>query len=75
MESSHSVRWLRWALNCTKWSPTKTQWLKANGCIQGEELQRIEKFVFQQPAISSMVSLTDETYAVLIYLVMYALVL
>lgn len=57
MDSSCVVRWLRLAFNCKKWKTTKTQWLKANGCIQEEELKRIEKFVFQQPAVSSMVSL------------------
>ncbi|XP_067933664.1 L-aminoadipate-semialdehyde dehydrogenase-phosphopantetheinyl transferase-like isoform X2 [Watersipora subatra] len=50
-----STRWLRWALNCQLWKPVATQWNHANKCIQEEERQRIEQFVFQAPAISSLI--------------------
>ena len=52
---SHCVKWLRWAFNCKQWKPTASEWLHANRCIQREEIQRIEQFVFQEPAISSLV--------------------
>ena len=52
-----SIKWLRWAFNCTQWKPTALEWIHANKCIQKEEIQRIAQFAFQAPAISSLVNI------------------
>ncbi|XP_064381844.1 L-aminoadipate-semialdehyde dehydrogenase-phosphopantetheinyl transferase-like isoform X2 [Halichondria panicea] len=44
---SNGVR-LRWAVNCTQWSPTRHEWLAALGCLQGEEVERVGSFVYQK---------------------------
>jgi len=59
---TQSIKWLRWAFNCKLWKPTAAEWLQANRCIQGEEMQRIERFVFQSPAISAMVCFYTRKY-------------
>jgi hypothetical protein len=48
---------LRWAFNFGLWRPTKEEWMLAAQCIQTEEKNRIEKFVFKKDAKSAMVRL------------------
>ena len=45
-----AIRGFRWFVNTTKWSPTKEQWLLAVRCVQKEELDRINRFVFKKDA-------------------------
>ncbi|XP_064482227.1 L-aminoadipate-semialdehyde dehydrogenase-phosphopantetheinyl transferase-like isoform X2 [Ornithodoros turicata] len=45
---------VRWAFNCSKWTPTREEWLLASRCIQAEEKDRIGLFYFARDAKASM---------------------
>lgn len=49
------TRSVRWAFNVRAWKPTREQWLYALQCVQPEEKERINKFVFTKDAKASMV--------------------
>lgn len=40
----------RYYINCNNWNPTHDQWIYATRCITKNELERIDKFVFQRDA-------------------------
>ncbi|KAL1439587.1 hypothetical protein MTO96_010066 [Rhipicephalus appendiculatus] len=46
---------VRWAFNVRAWQPTREQWLYALRCVQPEEKERIQKFVFTKDAKASMI--------------------
>ncbi|XP_020892507.1 L-aminoadipate-semialdehyde dehydrogenase-phosphopantetheinyl transferase [Exaiptasia diaphana] len=46
---------IRWAYKSEAWKPTKQEWLKALSCVQPEEKERIQKFVFKKDAKSSLI--------------------
>lgn len=45
----------RWYINITKWKPTKDEWLALTSGIAREELERINKFQFQEDSKSSLI--------------------
>ncbi|KAK5868533.1 hypothetical protein PBY51_009538 [Eleginops maclovinus] len=45
---------VRWAFRCGSWTPSRSEWLLANRCIQREERERIGQFVFAKDAKSAM---------------------
>ncbi len=47
---------LRWAVNCTQWTPTQHEWLTALGCLQGEEVERVDRFMYQRDCKLALVS-------------------
>lgn len=47
---------VRWAFKYGSWKPKKDEWLLAAQCIQPEENQRINRFVFAKDAKAAMVS-------------------
>lgn len=46
---------IKWYVNIKKWIPTKDQWLKLTSSIPDEEVFRINKFVYQEDAKSSLI--------------------
>ncbi|CAG2120360.1 unnamed protein product, partial [Medioppia subpectinata] len=46
---------VRWALNASKWRPTREEWLLATRLIQKEEMSRINRFVFKTDAKLALV--------------------
>lgn len=46
---------VRWAFRCGSWSPSCSEWLLAARCVQKEEKDRIDQFVFAKDAKSAMV--------------------
>ena len=48
---------VRWYFNCRDWAPSEQEWVKAMACIQEEESERINKFVFRDDAKLSLVSI------------------
>jgi 4'-phosphopantetheinyl transferase len=48
------VNHVRWYVNITKWRPTREEWLQLTSSIAREELERINKFVFQDDSKSSL---------------------
>ncbi|KAL1452561.1 hypothetical protein WDU94_006779 [Cyamophila willieti] len=52
-QASHTS--IRWAFDCSQWCLSPTVWFKCLKSIQPEERERINRFVFQNDAISSMV--------------------
>lgn len=46
---------VRWAFNVRVWQPSREQWLYALRCVQPEEKERIQKFVFTKDAKASMI--------------------
>lgn len=48
-------RSVRWAFNARAWKPTREEWLYALQCIQPEEKERIQKFVFTRDAKASLI--------------------
>ncbi|XP_023248069.1 L-aminoadipate-semialdehyde dehydrogenase-phosphopantetheinyl transferase [Copidosoma floridanum] len=38
----------RWAFNISKWEPSKQEFLLASSCLQIEEKNRLDKFVFKK---------------------------
>uniref|UniRef100_A0A8D8LPJ0 L-aminoadipate-semialdehyde dehydrogenase-phosphopantetheinyl transferase n=1 Tax=Cacopsylla melanoneura TaxID=428564 RepID=A0A8D8LPJ0_9HEMI len=52
-KASHTS--VRWVFDCSQWTLTPTIWFKCLKSIQPEERERINRFVFQNDAISSMV--------------------
>ena len=63
---------LRWAVNCSLWKPTASvcinkekhlnvacflqEWIRAMSCVQEEEKDRINQFVFVEDATQALVS-------------------
>lgn len=45
---------VRWAFRCGSWSPSCSEWLLAARCVQKEEKDRIDQFVFAKDAKSAM---------------------
>ncbi|TWW77382.1 L-aminoadipate-semialdehyde dehydrogenase-phosphopantetheinyl transferase [Takifugu flavidus] len=45
---------VRWAFRCRSWTPSRADWLFAARCIQREEKERIEQFMFAKDAKSAM---------------------
>jgi phosphopantetheine--protein transferase-like protein len=41
---------IRWAMNASQWKPTRDEWLCGMRCVQSEEQQRINRFVFKKDA-------------------------
>lgn len=54
-DTMKAVRGFRWFVNTSKWSPTKAQWLLAVRCVQKEELDRINRFVFKKDAKMALI--------------------
>lgn len=46
---------VRWYLNISKWKPTKDEWLKLTSSIASEEVERINKFQFQDDSKCSLI--------------------
>ncbi len=46
---------VRWAFKFGSWHPTQQEWMLAAQCVQPEEKQRIDKFMFKKDGKSSMV--------------------
>ncbi|GFO09143.1 L-aminoadipate-semialdehyde dehydrogenase-phosphopantetheinyl transferase [Plakobranchus ocellatus] len=59
-----SGRSCRVAVNFRSWSPTQAEWTFAAQCVQGEEKERISKFMFKKDAKSAMVGRLLLRYAV-----------
>jgi 4'-phosphopantetheinyl transferase len=49
------VNSVRWYVNVARWKPTREEWLKLTSSIAKEELERINKFVFQDDSKSSII--------------------
>uniref|UniRef100_A0A6G1S462 L-aminoadipate-semialdehyde dehydrogenase-phosphopantetheinyl transferase n=1 Tax=Aceria tosichella TaxID=561515 RepID=A0A6G1S462_9ACAR len=49
------VNHVRWCFNVARWEPTREEWLKLTSSIAREELERINKFVFQDSPKSSLI--------------------
>lgn len=45
----------RWCVNVTKWKPTKEEWLALTSSIARDELERINKFQFQDDSKCSLI--------------------
>ncbi|KAK3926473.1 L-aminoadipate-semialdehyde dehydrogenase-phosphopantetheinyl transferase [Frankliniella fusca] len=45
---------VRWAFNTRTWNPSQEDWLLASRCIQAEDKERIQKFVFKADAKARM---------------------
>ncbi|CAN8004259.1 unnamed protein product, partial [Ixodes hexagonus] len=46
---------VRWAFNFMAWKPSQEEWLLVTRCVQAEEKNRIDKFVFAKDSKSSMI--------------------
>lgn len=46
---------VKWYVNVKKWIPTREEWVKLAACIPKDELDRVNKFVFQEDSKSSLV--------------------
>ncbi|XP_073984271.1 L-aminoadipate-semialdehyde dehydrogenase-phosphopantetheinyl transferase [Rhodnius prolixus] len=52
---SDKFKSVRWVFDCASWKPTYSDLLFATSCIQHEEKERIDKFVFQKDVKSSLI--------------------
>lgn len=48
---------IKWAFNFRAWQPTRSEWMFCGQCIQSEEKDRIQRFVFKKDAKAAMVGL------------------
>lgn len=48
---------VKWAFNFRAWQPTRSEWMFCGQCIQSEEKDRIQRFVFKKDAKAAMVGL------------------
>ena len=46
---------IKWAFNFRAWQPTRSEWMFCGQCIQNEEKDRIQRFVFKKDAKAAMV--------------------
>ncbi|XKL60756.1 hypothetical protein PGB90_007813 [Kerria lacca] len=51
---NYNRRSVRWIFDCSKWYPTRQDWIVASTSIQVEEKERIGKFFFKRDAKNSM---------------------
>lgn len=49
------TKYIRWYVNIAKWKPTREEWLKITSSVANEEMQRINKFAFQDDAKTSLI--------------------
>lgn len=49
------VNHVRWYFNIAKWKPTREEWLRLTSSIARDELERINKFVYQDDSKSSLI--------------------
>ncbi|XP_048774505.2 L-aminoadipate-semialdehyde dehydrogenase-phosphopantetheinyl transferase-like [Ostrea edulis] len=45
---------IKWAFNFRAWQPSKSEWMLCGQCIQSEEKDRIQRFVFKKDAKAAM---------------------
>lgn len=48
---------IKWAFNFRAWQPTRSEWMFCGQCIQSEEKDRIQRFVFKKDSKAAMVGL------------------
>lgn len=46
---------IKWAFNFRAWQPTRSEWMFCGQCIQSEEKDRIQRFVFKKDAKAAMI--------------------
>lgn len=46
---------IKWAFSFRTWQPTRSEWMFCGQCIQSEEKDRIQRFVFKKDAKAAMV--------------------
>lgn len=45
---------IKWAFNFRSWQPTRSEWIFCGQCVQNEEKERIQRFVFKKDAKAAM---------------------